>query len=75
MLGDLSLYGWLAGIVGALVAALALKSRSAMSDKVKEQERRVDAINNAQEKRDEVDALGSNDLVSRAAEWVRNRKG
>lgn len=44
MLGDLSLYGWLAGIVGALVAALALKSRGQYKDKASKAESRTEAV-------------------------------
>lgn len=44
MLGDLSLYGWLAGIVGALVAALAVKSRNQYRDKAKQSESRTEAV-------------------------------
>ncbi len=43
-MGDLSLYGWLAGIVGALVAALAVKSRNQYRDKAKKAESRTGAI-------------------------------
>lgn len=65
----------LVGVVGVLIGAAALKSRSSMARKADEAESRTEAIKQSQEKRDEVDALAPDDLIGRAAGWVRHRKG
>lgn len=66
--------GWLVGILGALVAYGALKSRNKANTKAKEYERRVEAINESKEIRDEVDSMGD-DVVSDALKrgWVRKK--
>lgn len=68
------LYGWLIGIIGALVALIAVRSRSGVSDKLKDAERRIDAINNARNIRDEIQTLDDDRLLDAAREWVRDRR-
>ena len=72
---SIELISILAGVAGVLIGAAALKSRSAMARKANEAESRTEAIKQSQEKRDEVDALDPDDLIGRAADWVRHRKG
>lgn len=71
MLGDLSLYGWLAGIVGALVAALAFKSRGQYKDKASKAESRTEAVI---EKRKTEDGIQKMDDDSVIAEFDRLRE-
>ena len=56
-MGDLSLYGWLAGIVGALVAALAVKSRNQYLDKAKQSESRTEAVIEKRKTEHEIEKL------------------
>lgn len=71
MLGDLSLYGWLAGIVGALVAALALKSRGQYKDKAKQSESRTEAVIEKRKTEDDVQKMDDDSVI---AEFDRLRK-
>lgn len=71
MLGDLSLYGWLAGIVGALVAALALKSRGQYKDKASEAEARTEAVIEKRKTEDDVQKMDDDSVI---AEFDRLRE-
>lgn len=71
MLGDLSLYGWLAGIVGALVAALALKSRGQYKDKASKAESRTEAVIEKRKTEDDVQKMDDDSVI---AEFDRLRK-
>lgn len=70
MLGDLSLYGWLAGIVGALAAALAVKSRNQHRYKAKQSESRTEAVIDKRKTEHEIEKL---DDAGVAAEFDRLR--
>ena len=72
-MGDLSLYGWLAGIAGALVAALAVKSRNQHRDKASKAESRTEAVIDKRKTEHEIEKL---DDASIAAEfdWLRVAK-
>lgn len=71
MLGDLSLYGWLAGIVGALVAALALKSRGQYKDKASKAESRTEAVIEKRKTEDDVQKMDDDSVI---AEFDRLRE-
>lgn len=71
MLGDLSLYGWLTGIVGALVAALALKSRGQYKDKASKAESRTEAVIEKRETEDDIQKMDDDSVI---AEFDRLRE-
>lgn len=71
MLGDLSLYGWLAGIVGALVAALALKSRGQYKDKASKAESRTEAVIEKRKTEDDIQKMDDDSVI---AEFDRLRE-
>lgn len=71
MLGDISLYGWLAGIVGALVAALALKSRGQYKDKASKAESRTEAVIEKRKTEDDVQKMDDDSVI---AEFDRLRE-
>lgn len=73
MLGDLSLYGWLAGIVGALVAALAVKSRNQYRDKAKQSESRTGAVIEKRKLDHEIEKM-LDDLVAAEFDRLRDSK-
>lgn len=66
--------GWLIGIIGALVAFIAMRSRSQVSGKLKDAERRIDDINNAQDIRNEIQTLDDDRLRDAANKWVRDKR-
>lgn len=71
MLGDLSLYGWLAGIVGALVAAFALKSRGQYKDKASKAESRTEAVIEKRKTEHEVEKLDDAGVASKF-DWLQS---
>lgn len=64
----------LLGIGGIIAAIWAIKSRNAAVTKSKDVDRRIDAINEAKEVSNEVEAMGDDDLDAAANKWVRNNK-
>ena len=75
MLGDLSLYGWLAGIVGALVAALALKSRGQYKDKASKAESRTEAVIEKRKTEDEVQKMDTDSIIAEFDRLHEKRRG
>lgn len=67
-------FGWIVGIIGGLAALLAFKSKSDTNARIKDQERRIDAINNAQGVRNEVNQSNDDDIRKLASKWVRNKR-
>lgn len=67
-------FGWIVGVIGGLAALLALKSKSDTNARLKDQERRIDAINNAQGVRNEVNQTTDDDIRKLASKWVRNKR-
>ena len=60
---SLDIAGWLVGVIGALVAVIAVKSRNNVSRKVKETERRVNAINEARNIRENIERLDDDSVI------------
>lgn len=67
MLSDL--VPWLIAVIGVLIGALGFKSRS----KARDIERQMKVLDKAQKVRNEVNSLSDNDVLDRAAKWVRNK--
>lgn len=62
---------YIAAGVGALVMFLFGYRQADKARTAKEMEKRLENVKKAQEVRDEVDALGDDELATRAARWVR----
>ena len=72
---SLDIAGWLVGVIGALVAVIAVKSRNNVSRKVKETERRVNAINEARNTRENIERLDDDSVIDEFRRLHDNRRG
>lgn len=63
----------LIGLGGIVAALLAIRSRNRAVAEAEDKERRMDAIKDAQEARDEVDAVDDDGLDDIGAKWVRRK--
>lgn len=72
---SLDIAGWLVGVIGALVAVIAVKSRNNVSRKVKETERRVNAINEARNIRENIERLDDDAVIDEFRRLHDDRRG
>lgn len=71
---SLDIAGWLVGVIGALVAVIAVKSRNNVSRKVKETERRVNAINEARNIRENIEKLDDDSVIDEFSKLYNDRR-
>lgn len=71
---SLDIAGWLVGVIGALVAVIAVKSRNNVSRKVKETERRVNAINEARNIREDIERLDDDSVIDEFSKLYNARR-
>lgn len=64
---------WLIGLGGIVAALLAIRSRNRVVAEAEDKERRMDAIKDAQEARDEVGAVDDDGLDDLGSRWVRRK--
>lgn len=72
---SLDIAGWLVGVIGALVAVIAVKSRNTAARKTKETERRVNAINEARNIRENIEKLDDDAVIDEFRRLHKDRRG
>lgn len=72
---SLDIAGWLVGVIGALVAVIAVKSRNTVARKTKETERRVNAINEARNIRENIEKLDDDSVIDEFSKLYNDRRG
>lgn len=65
--------GWLVGLIGALVAWVAIQSRSRQKDRAVKSEQRVDAIIEKRKTEDEVQKMDT-DAISTEFGWLHEKR-
>lgn len=73
MFNKTGLYGWLVGLIGALVAWVAILSRSRQKDRAVKSEQRVDAIIEKREIENEVQKMDT-DSISTEFDWLHEKR-
>lgn len=70
-----SIYGWLAGLIGALVAWVAILSRSRQKDRAVKSEQRVDAIIEKRGIENEVQKMDTDSIITEFDRLHEKRRG
>lgn len=75
MFNKTGLYGWLVGLIGALVAWVAILSRSRQKDRAVKSEQRVEAIIEKREIENEVQKMDTDSISTEFDRLHEKRRG